>query len=129
MKNENKILSKIEEMIKISYEIREIDENIGEVFLLNIHNAMKILQAVSGKEETFDMSEKLILLSNLLGVDLTELIKHIVDEETSKQNIETDNADKDVMDFIINNTDIDDYEAFLKENEIKEDIDYLKGVL
>lgn len=129
MINENKILAKIEEIIKISYEIREIDEKIGDVFLLNIHNSMKILQAIGGKEENFDMSEKLILLSNLLGVDLTELIKHIIEEENFKQEIEMDTSDKNVMDFIINNTDIDDYESFLKENEVKENIDYLKGAI
>ena len=124
------ILEKIEKLIEIANEIAELDEIVGNVFLMNIKNSMDILSATV-KEEPLDLSEKIEFISQYLGIDLEELVKEIVEKDfTSTQSgtlISSEEIDKDAVDFIINNTkNIDDYEKFLQENSVKENLNYLK---
>lgn len=124
------IVDKVEAMFNIAKEIVEEDKVIGEVFLMNIINSMDIINA-KVKSETLDLSDKLKTISDVLNIDLEELVKMIIEKHYSQGQggdfISNEDAEKDVVDFIINNTkNIDDYEKFLQENSVKENLDYLK---
>ena len=126
----NKIMDKVKQLVEISKEIADLDKVIGDVFLMNILNSMDIIQSSANSQE-LDISEKIKVMSNLLGIDLEVFIaKLIEDKYTPTQNgelIKNEEIQEEVLDFIINNSkDIDDYEKFLKDNSIKENLDYLK---
>jgi hypothetical protein len=129
----DEILNKIEQMVNIAREISEIDETMGDVFLMNLRNSMDIIET-SIENKPIDISDKIILLAELLNLDLETYIEDIVKAKFSETQdgtlVSREEADKEVLDFIINNTkNIDDYEKFLKENSVKENLDYLKETL
>lgn len=119
------ILKKIEDMVNIANDIKEQNEGIGDIFLMNIMNSMDIIKAYNNKDN-LDISDKIKLISSLLGVDLEEMVKHIIEKNSGINQSETE---KDVVDFIINNSKIDDYEKFLQENSVKENLSYLKETI
>lgn len=139
--NEDKILNNISIMIEAANEIREDNEILGDIFLANLKNSMQIAQALETSTE-LDISEKIELMSGLLGLSLEEIVLNIIDKNqndcacTEQESVEfimnnsnLENSEQESVDFIINNSDIDDYEKFLKENSILNNIKELKGVL
>ena len=122
--NEDIILKKISELIKICDEIKEVNETIGNIFLMNVENSMNIIQSIHNEKE-LDISEKISLISELVGIKLEDIVIQIM----NNNRIDTENSEQESVDFIINNSDIDDYEKFLKKNLIKESIEELKGEL
>lgn len=127
--NDN-IMEKVQQLVETAKEISDLDKVIGDVFLMNILNSMDIIQCSANSQE-LDISEKIKVISNLLGIDLETYISSLIEAKyTQSQNgelIKNEEIQEEVLDFIINNSkDIDDYEDFLKENSIKENLDYLK---
>lgn len=130
---ENILIDKINKMIDLTKEISDIDRAIGDIFFMNILNSIDIINAEI-KSEELDISDKLKTISKFLGVDLEKLIAEIIEDKyTTLQDgtlKDSEEVNEEVLDFIINNSkDIDNYEAFLKENNVKENLNYLKGEL
>lgn len=122
--NDEIIFNKIAELIKVCDEIKEVNETIGNIFLMNVKNSMNIIQSIHNEKE-LDISEKISLISELVGIKLEDIVIQIM----NNNRIDTENSEQESVDFIINNSDIDDYEKFLKKNSIKESIEELKGEL
>lgn len=122
--NDEIIFNKIAELIKVCDEIKEVNETIGNIFLMNVKNSMNIIQSIHNEKE-LDISEKISLISELVGIKLEDIVIQIM----NNNRIDTENSEQESVDFIINNSDIDDYEKFLKKNLIKESIEELKGEL
>lgn len=122
--NDEIIFNKIAELIKICNDIKEVNETLGNIFLMNVENSMQIIQSLNSEKE-LDISEKISLISELVGIKLEDIVIEIM----NNNRIDTENFEHESVDFIINNSDIDDYEKFLKKNLIKESIEELKGVL
>lgn len=122
--NDEIIFNKIAELIKICNDIKEVNETLGDIFLMNVENSMQIIQSLNSEKE-LDISEKISLISELVGIKLEDIVIEIM----NNNRIDTENSEQESVDFIINNSDIDDYEKFLKKNLIKESIEELKGEL
>lgn len=122
--NDEIIFNKIAELIKICNDIKEVNETLGNIFLMNVENSMQIIQSLNSEKE-LDISEKISLISELVGIKLEDIVIEIM----NNNRIDTENSEQESVDFIINNSDIDDYEKFLKKNLIKESIEELKGEL
>lgn len=122
--NDEIIFNKIAELIKICNDIKEVNETLGNIFLMNVENSMQIIQSLNSEKE-LDISEKISLISELVGIKLEDIVIQIM----NNNRIDTENSEQESVDFIINNSDIDDYEKFLKKNLIKESIEELKGEL
>ena len=115
---EEKLKLLLETIVKIS----DTDEVLGEILLTNFQNSIDIYESINSGTE-LDVSEKLNLICKLTKINLIEVIKLL----NSENSIDTENAEKESIDFIMNNTDIDEYKEFLKET--KENINYLKTEL
>lgn len=123
---EDLILDKLEKLIEICKEISDIDSKVGDVFLMNVFNSMEIIKT-SVQKTPIDISDKIVTISNYLGIDLEELVINILEKHNNYLEIIQEETDANTVDFIINNTkNIDDYEKFLQENSVKENLDYLK---
>jgi len=131
MNENNKIFSKLENIVNTMMEIQTENPLIGDVLLNGFQTSMNIIEEFTKHNEVkeLDISEKIQIISNALGLDLEELVIHIMEQEKEKDAENLENSDNDVIDFIINNSKkIDDYENFISEN-VKGNLNYLKGVL
>lgn len=104
--------------------ITEENKLLGDVLFNNFVTIIETINTSKDKKE-LDVSEQIILLSNLLGFDLEQIIKGVI----NKENLE---VDEETLNFITNtseniNNSIDDYEVFLKNSKIKENMEFLKG--
>jgi len=127
----NKIFSKLENIVNTMMEIQTENPLIGDVLLNGFQTSMNIIEEFTKHNEVkeLDISEKIQIISNALGLDFEELVIHIMEQEKQKNDENLENSDNDVIDFIINNSKkIDDYENFINEN-VKGNLNYLKGVL
>ena len=124
--------NKLNQILELIKEIKIENDDIGNILMVNFKSAINTFEALRTKTQ-LDLNEKIELLSELLGIKIEDLIKNIIDNDY----INVDDSDQETIDFIlgtsknINNTnkEIDDYEKFLEDNKVKENIDYLKGVL
>lgn len=124
--------NKLNQILELIKEIKIENDVIGNILMVNFKSAINTVEALRTKTH-LDLNEKIELLSELLGIKIEDLIKNIIDNNY----INSDASDQETIDFIlgtsknINNTNkqIDDYEKFLEDNKVKENIDYLKGVL
>jgi hypothetical protein len=136
------MIDKINQILGLIKEIQDEDAVIGDIILVNFKSAINTIDALH-KGVPDDISEKLELLSSLLGVDLQTLVTTIIEEKymgNQDPMFNPEEADKQTIDFIlstdsgvskeeeanINNSKIDDYETFLKNN-VKENMGFLKG--
>ena len=132
MQNENNsILSKMENIVNTMMEIQTENPLIGDVLLNGFQTSMNIIEEFTKHNDVkeLDISEKIKIISNALGLDLEDLVIHIMEQEAQKNAENLENSDNDVIDFIINNTkEVDNYENFIDEN-VKGNLNYLKGVI
>ena len=79
------------------------------------------------KEEfkgTLDISNQINLVSNILGFSLEEMVMYII-KESSDDSLSDKEPDKETMDFLSSSVDVDDYEKFLEENKVKDNLSFL----
>jgi hypothetical protein len=128
-------IEKLDQIFGLIQEIQKEEEVVGDILLVNYKSAMNMIQALS-TNEPIDESEKIELISELIGFNLEEKIQEIVQlKEGGIENIDSTETDAATMDFIIGNSksinttneDMDDYEKFLDENKLKDDMEFLKG--
>jgi len=131
----------IEQLDKIFEAIGEIqaeNDTFGQILMVNFRSALNTADALKNGVP-MDVSEKVIMLSNLLGLDINDLIKEIIDRDFVNNHgtiVNSDEADAETLDFILGNSgdinnknSVDQYEEFLSKNDIKEDLEFLKGEL
>lgn len=131
------IIDKMNQIFELIKQIRDEHEPTGDLLLANFKNAVDTMEAVnSGKE--LDISQKLETISKVLGYDLEELVTHILEKDyINNQNgdfVNSKEADAATVDFILGNSGInnkegssvDDYEKFLADTGLKENMEFLK---
>lgn len=132
------IIDKMNKIFELIKEIKDENDAIGSLLLVNFKSAVDTMEAANNKVE-LDISEKLETISKLLGYDLEQLVTHILEKDyinsQSGDFVNSKEADAATIDFIIGNTtsinnkdgeSIDDYEKFLADNKLKENMEFLK---
>jgi len=130
------VIEKIEEILDI---IKTIDdEPIRALVSDSMFIAIRTLKEVANKEnkESIDISDQLDMVTRALNFPIEDLIMHVLNTKFAGQNnssmpeaqfdINSKEADEDTLDFITADVDTDDYEKFLEENNVKENLDFLK---
>ncbi|MDA9954640.1 hypothetical protein N9D61_10120 [Planktomarina sp.] len=130
----SELVKKIEELNNIVNEIDAIDAGVGTIMLDAFGialNTIKVVNEHGGSLKEVDVSEQLAAVSNAMGIDVRELIETILTNDYSdqQQDIMAKAADEATLDFITSDEDVDDYERFIEENKVKENLDFLKGEL
>jgi|14_taG_2_1085336.scaffolds.fasta_scaffold02881_2 hypothetical protein len=130
----SELVKKIEELNNIVKEIDAIDSGVGTIMLDAFGialNTMKVVAEHGGSLKEVDVSEQLIAVSNAMGINVRDLIEQILTNDYSdqQQDIMAKAADEATLDFITSDEDVDDYEKFIDENKVKENLDFLKGEL
>lgn len=126
--------TKLTELQNIVREIDEIDAGVGAIMWDSFGLGINSMQAVvkAGGTADLDLSERISMVSNILGLDIEELVKFIIERDfmsQEAQDIMSKAADEETLSFITSDEDIDDYEKFIEENKVKENLDFLKGEL
>jgi len=88
--------------------------------------SINVLETIS-KEDfkgTLDISDQINLVSNILGFSLEEMVMYII-KESSEDSLSDKEPDKETMDFLSSTVDVDDYEKFLEENKVKDNLNFL----
>jgi hypothetical protein len=130
----SELVKKIEELNNIVNEIDAIDAGVGTIMLDAFGialNTIKVVNEHGGSLKEVDVSEQLAAVSNAMGIDVRELIETILTNDYSdqQQDIMAKAADEATLNFITSDEDVDDYERFIEENKVKENLDFLKGEL
>lgn len=105
------------------------DKVMGHVFLQSFAVAANTIEAMYKSQQTtnkVDISGYLNILNEIFGISMQELV-----EEAMRQNgvevMSSKEADQSTLDFITSDEDLDDYERFVKQNQAKENLDFLKN--
>ncbi len=130
----SELVKKIEELNNIVKEIDAIDSGVGTIMLDAFGialNTMKVVAEHGGSLKEVDVSEQLIAVSNAMGINVRDLIEQILTNDYSdqQQDIMAKAADEATLDFITSDEEVDDYEKFIDENKVKENLDFLKSEL
>lgn len=122
------IVEKVEMLQKIITEMESENELIGSIFreglLISLLTVQQIDILLRDKEEIdlteIDQSEKIIMISKILGLDLKQVVFDCIEERNQQMNNinESKVADKETLDFITSG--LDEYEKFLAENKTKD---------
>jgi|SaaInlV_150m_DNA_4_1039716.scaffolds.fasta_scaffold07012_2 hypothetical protein len=119
---------KLSDIFDIIKEIGNEDKGVANILMEGFGISINIIEQVANdpdnKRSDFDLKDQINMVSESLGFSLDELVLDIVskaDDDTMNKNKE---ADEETLDFIT--ADVDDYEEFLKENSVKDDLEFLK---
>lgn len=120
------VAEKIENIIKIIGEISEDDPNTGKILLHGLGLSINILETVSKDnfDKTIDISDQINLVSNILGFSLEEMVVSIL-QNSADDSLSDKEPDKETMDFLSSTVSVDDYENFLEENKVKDNLNFL----
>jgi hypothetical protein len=121
---------KLEDILHIIKDISVEDEMVGAVLFEGFGISLNTLQQIA-KNETrqrpeIDLGEQIDMISDALNFSLEDIVMGIIElknQDTINNNKE---ADEETLDFITANADIDDYDTFLKDNNITETLEELK---
>lgn len=132
------IIEKLNDIIKIVGEISDEDENIGKILFQGLGISINTLDVVfrtanleneSGEKlNTLDVSSQIELVSQILGFSLEEMVMHII-QKNSEMDLNDKEPDTETMNFLTSNVDVDDYEKFLEENKVKDNLNFLSKEL
>ncbi len=125
MMDVNDKLSAIFDIIK---EIGNEDEGVANILMEGFGISINIIEQVANdpdnKRSDFDLKDQINMVSESLGFSLDELVLDIVSKAADDTMNKNKEADEETLDFIT--ADVDDYEEFLKENSVKDDLEFLK---
>ena len=127
------IIEKLQQIKSIIDEISTADEETAVIIMSFFYTATQVLESLAEQKEkgidnaTIDLSEKIKLVSNILGLDIKQLTESIVLQYQSTTQENNKEADAETLEFIT--SDLDDYEKFLAANKAKENLDFLKSVV
>jgi hypothetical protein len=132
------IVEKLNDIIKIVGEISDEDENVGKILFQGLGISINTLDVVfrtanleneSGEKlNILDVSSQIELVSQILGFSLEEMVMHII-QKNSEMDLNDKEPDTETMNFLTSNVDVDDYEKFLEENKVKDNLNFLSKEL
>lgn len=129
----------IEEAIKDIYTnidvLSEHNPIIGKIFYQSFGVAANSIEAVydeqgEWKGET-DITKYIEMLNSIFGVSMQSLVEEGLRQagHDMSGSMSDKDADQATLDFITSDDDLDDYERFVKQNQAKDDLDFLKKEL
>ena len=124
------IIEKLQQMIDIINEIAEEDVGVANVLRDSFELSFNLLETIAKQNGTIselDVSDQITLVSDTLGIDMEQLVIHAITEFNDQMDLEQKAADEQTLAFITADEDVDDYERFIDENNVKENLDFLKG--
>jgi hypothetical protein len=124
------IIEKLQQINKLIDEVAEEDTGVANVLRDCFGLSFNILEAVAknnGNISELDVSDQITLVSETLGIDMEQLVIHAITEFNDQMDLEQKAADEQTLAFITADEDVDDYERFIEENNVKENLDFLKG--
>jgi hypothetical protein len=124
----------IEEAITGIYEnidaIAEHNETMATVFLqsfaVGANTIEKMYEKNAEDTDKTDISEYLEMLNEIFGVSMNDLVVEAM-RQNGMEVMSDKEADQATLDFITSDEDLDDYERFVKQNQAKENLDFLKN--
>lgn len=108
------MIEKINKIVNLMEEIKKENEVVGIILLTNFQNSMDIIKSLADNQP-FDISKKIELLSNLLNINLEEIIFQVIE----KNNTKVLDQNTKITDFILydSTSKVDEYEKFLESNK------------
>jgi hypothetical protein len=107
------------------------DESIKRVVLESFSMAVDVIEGgvdhstTDSQDYSIDMTTKISRIAIMLGYSLEEVVGSIIEMSNSANQGSSKAPDKESLDFITSDVDVDDYEKFLEENKVKENLDFL----
>lgn len=124
------IVEKLQQIYTLIQEIEAEDKVAGGIVRQGFELSFDLLQKVAqndGKVEELDVSDQIKMVTEILGYDVEQLVVQAITEFNDQMDIEQKAADEATLAFITADEDVDDYERFIEENKVKENLDFLKG--
>lgn len=124
------IVEKLQQIYTLIQEIEAEDKVAGGIVRQGFELSFDLLQKVAqndGKLEELDVSAQIKMVTEILGYDVEQLVVQAITEFNDQMDIEQKAADEATLAFITADEDVDDYERFIEENKVKENLDFLKG--
>jgi len=107
--------------------IEEISPVMGQVFHQSFAVGANTIEALYNAEqdiETIDIGKYIEMLNEIFGIKMDDLVQKMLEPYAAESQKE---ADQETLDFIMQDEDLDDYERFVKENQAKDNLDFLKN--
>jgi hypothetical protein len=124
------IVEKLQQIYTLIQEIEAEDKVAGGIVRRGFELSFDLLQKVAqndGKLEELDVSDQIKMVTEVLGYDVEQLVIQAITEFNDQMDIEQKAADEATLAFITADEEVDDYERFIEENKVKENLDFLKG--
>ena len=124
------IVEKLQQIYTLIQEIEAEDKLAGGIVRQGFELSFDLLQKVAqndGKLEELDISDQIKMVTEVLGYDIEQLVIQAITEFNDQMDIEQKAADEATLAFITADEEVDDYERFIEENKVKENLDFLKG--
>ena len=124
------VADKLTQIYKLIGEIKEEDPGVGIILQDGFEISYRLIDTIvknGGKIEELDASDQIEIVTKTLGIDIEQLIVHTLTQFNEEAEVAQKAADEATMAFITADEDVDDYEKFIEENKVKENLDFLKG--
>lgn len=124
------IVEKITKIYDIITEIEAEDPAVARVLRDGFGVALNTLDQIvqnGGSIEELDVSDQLKMVTDILGFDVEQLVILSLENFNEVQENLQKEADEETLAFITADEEVDDYERFIQENKIKENLDFLKN--
>ena len=111
--------------------VGEEDRGAANILMEGFSISLNMLKTAAVEKDEFrqdviDIQPHLDAINNVLGIDIEQVVLDIISKQSENSINSSKEADKETLDFITADEDIDDYETFLKENNITETLEELK---
>jgi hypothetical protein len=128
--NVDTIIDKLNQIFDLICDIANEDQALGNVLKEFYTLSLRTVSAIEsngGDTSKIDVSEHIKIISNILGVDVRDMMEQAL-KEASFGNVDPGKeADAATLEFIT--SDLDDYEKFIAQNKAKESLDFLSKEL
>lgn len=129
----------IEQALKEIYDnidvLKEHNAMIGNIFHKAFAVAANSVEHVYNEQGEWkgetDITKYIEMLNDIFGIDMQRLVEEGLRQvgHDMSGGMSDKEADQNTLDFITSDEDLDDYERFLKQNQAKDDLDFLKKEL
>jgi len=133
------IFLKLENISKEIGEIGVMCPIYGDILFDFYEKSVNLMRKVSDEkvEKYEDLQEdqklndfdKIKTISNIIGFSIQDFLNEVVQEKLKDVQSQQTNFDKEVeketLEFITSDQDLDDYERFIKQNKVKENLNFL----
>lgn len=115
------IAEKINSIFATIEDIAKDEPAVAQILFEHTGLGVKVIQTLAQTKQIPNTTEdKLNLVASIFGFNMEELLEEVISGR-SEENINKE-ADQETLNFITAQEDVDDYERFLKENNVKENL-------